>query len=753
MERGDDMRVSSEHEWGAGRRAATAVLMVGVAWACSGDPTTPEPDPDPEPVANQAPSALAGADRTASVGLAVLLDGSGSSDPDGDALTYAWALTTPDGSAASLDDATTATPSFLPDVEGAYVASLGVNDGEEDGGPDEVTVTAVDNSAAVVVSAAAGGTVASTSSALSMAIPAGALGADTEIRITEYVDGQRPSAAESLTGEVTAFDLQPSGLAFATPAEVTLEMPGAVTEDADGVSLTGAVLLSESGGVIEAMTDVTTAQDEADPTKATITGGLAHFSAAMLVVSSMEFRIDLPTEARVGEPFDVTTTVDITGAGLGDVASATVEDVSVAPVAPDAGFATDLQGSGTVWTVTNSYVCDAVGEGRVRANVRFDATDDYGSFANVQLGKAVACTEPPPPLGLDFVSLWRARRLMPIPGSSTTITVGGAVRTVNLQTATGTELDEAQQEWVNALSDESYLVYSGLGHVRHFDPNRPPGEPTPVVSPYDQPRHMQPVGPDLIALASAFGDLGLIHYQPGGGFVDRYRDLTEGGGPQQNATNLQAVWASPEGQTILGAVTEGDGDSAFEDTDMAILVPNDETGAIDRVPLPGIIDYIVDFDARHQMDLECRELGSQLFLCVFTAGFAGPAFDSALEDQENDGYVAIFYVDAFQQTTDLVYFDNGNARVGGAVFPLEGEVYGVAVANQHTGAIDLWRIGEGGPYDPIPVPLDGRCPHPIDLVSIDDGRLTALACQTPSVSLDSGVLVVRNLPGRAEPGS
>lgn len=748
------MRVSSERIPGTGRRAvgvAAAVLVVGVAWACSSDPTTP--DPDPGPATNQAPSAVAGTDRTASVGLLVSLDGSASNDPDGDALTYAWTLTAPAGSGASLDDPTAAEPSFVPDVEGAYVASLTVNDGEADGGPAEVTITAVDNTTAAVVSAAAGGTVASTSAALSMSIPAGALAADTEIRITEYVEGGRPAGAEGLTGEVTAFDLQPSGLVFSTPADVTLEMPGAVTESPEGVTLTGGLLLSESGGVIEAMNDVTTAQDETDPTKATITGGLSHFSAAMLVVSSMEFRIDLPTEAPVGEPFDVTTTVDITGAGLGDIASATVDDVSVAPVAPDAGFATDLQGSGTVWTVTNSYVCEAVGEGRVRANIRFDATDDYGSFANVQLGKAVACTEPPPPLGLDLVSLWRARRLMPIPGSSTTVTVGGGVRTVNLETATGTELDEAQQEWVNALSDESYLVYSGLGHVRHFDPNRPPDEPTPVVSPYDQPRHVQPVGPDLIAVASAFGDLGLIDYEPGGGFVDRYRDLSESSGPQQDATNLQAVWASAGGQTILGAVTEGDGDSAFEDTDMAILVPNDETGAIDRVPLPGIIDYIVDFDARHQMDLECRELGSQLFLCVFTAGFEGPAFDSALEDQENDGYVAIFYVDAFQQTTDLVTWDYGNARVGGSVFPLGGEIYGVAVANQHTGEIDLWRIGEGGPYDPISVPLDGQCPHPVDLMSIDDGRLTALACQTSSFSPESGVLVVENLPGRAEPGS
>ena len=80
----------------------------------------------------------------------VTLDGSGSTDVDGDLLTYNWVITaTPADSAATLSDATAMTPSFTVDKFGAYTISLVVNDGTVDSRrADEVVISTL-NSAPV----------------------------------------------------------------------------------------------------------------------------------------------------------------------------------------------------------------------------------------------------------------------------------------------------------------------------------------------------------------------------------------------------------------------------------------------------------------------------------------------------------------------------------------------------------------------------------------------------------------------------
>jgi hypothetical protein len=383
--------------------------------------------------------------------------------------------------------------------------------------------------------------------------------------------------------------------------------------------------------------------------------------------------------------------------------------------------------------------------------MRFDASDDFGSFVTVQLGKAVTCVEPPPPpppFQGTFLELFRAQRLQAVPGSDTDITSGGAVRRINLATATTTvaELEGEYDfpEFTNALSDGSYLVHTELGDVYRAVPGGDPVRDT-TISPYDQPRHVMAVSENVIALASAYGDLGLINYAPGGGFVDTYRDLTVLGGPQQTGTNLQALWVSPDGATMIGAVTEGDGDAAFNDTRAAIIIPNDVSGTIDKVILPDVIDFTIDFDARHQMQIMCQEQGAALFLCVFTAGFEDPAFNSASVDKQYDGYVVIFNVDTASQTASTIFWEYENARVGGGIFPVAGGMTGVAVANQFSGEIDVWHI-DGALVDAsFSQFLVGKCPNPVDLITIADGTLGALACQADAFGPTNGVLVVKNL--------
>ena len=100
-----------------------ALVITAIFAACGGGGGSAPP-----PAANRAPIANAGPAQAIVAGTLVTLDGSASTDPDNDPLTYAWALAAPTGSATTLNGASTAKPNFTPDVAGTYTATLTVSD-------------------------------------------------------------------------------------------------------------------------------------------------------------------------------------------------------------------------------------------------------------------------------------------------------------------------------------------------------------------------------------------------------------------------------------------------------------------------------------------------------------------------------------------------------------------------------------------------------------------------------------------------
>jgi hypothetical protein len=262
---------------------------------------------------NAAPTADAGADQTVDEGTSVSLDGTGSSDPDGDSLSYDWTQTA--GTAVSLQDTATATPSFTAsevDADETLTFELTVSDGDLSD-TDTVTVTVQD-------------------------VPEAPTGPTTTV-------GMSPASAEVVVGGTETYDLvldSADGGVGAFTATVALDDPTAA-------NITGVTIADDPG-----LSDATYAPDNSS---VTINAALMNTAdtgsvviASVTVEGASEGSSDLTVDVsalgnEAGESYTIT---DQSGATVSVVALQPLGDFEDPPGdLDDDGLYEDTNGDGT----------------------------------------------------------------------------------------------------------------------------------------------------------------------------------------------------------------------------------------------------------------------------------------------------------------------------------------------------------------------------------------------------------------------
>ena len=118
------------------------LVLITFLTACGGSGSSSE-ETSPSQPSNTAPVANAGMDITVTAGDSVTLDGSQSTDAEGDSLSFEWSIiSAPSGSSASLTTTSGETTSITTDEPGEYVISLTVNDGSISSDTDTLVITA-----------------------------------------------------------------------------------------------------------------------------------------------------------------------------------------------------------------------------------------------------------------------------------------------------------------------------------------------------------------------------------------------------------------------------------------------------------------------------------------------------------------------------------------------------------------------------------------------------------------------------------
>ena len=206
--------------------------------------------------ANLVPVANAGPAQTVDAGAMVTLDGSHSSDGDGDdnALMYTWTLlSSPDGSQAVLSSTTEVAPSFTADMVGEYILELVVSDGIDQSDAASVTITAIavnDNIAPVANAGSAVNVVSGTEVVLD---GSGSSDADGDPLTYVWSVTNAPTGSNVVTGTLTAADSVSPSFTPDLNGDYTLTL---VVNDGTSNSEAATVIVSAFSGISQHVEDI-----------------------------------------------------------------------------------------------------------------------------------------------------------------------------------------------------------------------------------------------------------------------------------------------------------------------------------------------------------------------------------------------------------------------------------------------------------------------------------------------------------------
>jgi|GEM_PF-1063801 len=380
---------------------------------------------------NEAPLADAGPDQ-ANVDEATLvnLDGSGSSDPDGDAITFAWTQT--GGTAVTLSDATAASPSFTAptlatNTPETLTFSLIVNDGLlssvadtvdvtiiningaplADAGPDqplidEATMVTLDGSGSsdpdgdmlTFAWTQTGGTTVTLSDATASGptFTAPTLPTNTPEVLTFSLivnDGFVSSVADTVDITVNNINTAPIADAGpdqgAVPGATLVSLDGTGSSDPDGDALTFA--WTQTGGTVVTLSDATSSAPTFTAPELTSTETLT-FSLIVndSFVDSPADTVDITVLENVAPTVAISGLPTITNAPFTATFtfSEPVSGFDVSDIVLGNASASDFDGAGTVFTALITPAAD----GTVTIDVPADAAEDSSGNGNIAADRA-----------------------------------------------------------------------------------------------------------------------------------------------------------------------------------------------------------------------------------------------------------------------------------------------------------------------------------------------------------------------------